>query len=89
MLLHQGIRLDNSTTSNEQAAHCVDIIILVSINLRQRRKAWSDKEDRDDIAFWEQQKKEYLQLNPTHHQMIAEFEAEVDTAEDVYMEDVV
>ena len=54
-----------------------------------KRKAWSDKEDRDDIAFWEQQKKEYLQLNPTHHQMIAEFEAEVDTAEDVYMEDVV
>ena len=58
---------------------------------RWKRKAWSDKEDRDDIAFWEpeQQKKEYLQLNPTHHQMIAEFEAEVDTAEDVYMEDVV
>ena len=29
---------------------------------RWKRKAWSDKEDRDDIAFWEQQKKEYLQL---------------------------
>jgi hypothetical protein len=30
-----------------------------------------------------------LQLNPTHHQMLVELEAEVDTAEDVYMEDVV
>ena len=49
------------------------------------------KEDRDDIAFWEQQKKECLQLNPTHHQMIAEMEAEADTAfdEDVHVEDAV
>jgi hypothetical protein len=30
-----------------------------------------------------------LHLNPTHHQMLAELEAEADTAEDVYMEDVV
>ena len=57
---------------------------------RWKRKAWSDKEDRDDIAFWEQQKKEYLQLNPTHHQMIAEMEAGADTTKDVYdMEDAV
>ena len=60
---------------------------------RWKRKAWSDnKEDRDDIAFWEQQKKEYLQVqvNPRHHQMIAEMEAGADTTEDVYdMEDAV
>jgi hypothetical protein len=53
----------------------------------------SDKEDRDDIAFWEDLGAAKggisLQLNPTHHQMLAELEAEADTAEDVYMEDVV
>ena len=40
-----------------------------------------------DIAFWEQQKKEYLQVNPTHSQMVEEMEAEVDAYEgdDVHM----
>ena len=34
------------------------------------------------FGFWEQQKKEYLEVNPTHRQMIAELEAEVDAAAD-------
>ena len=75
----------SSTCSDSSIPNSRECIIFVLSNYIIQ----SDKEDRDDIAFWEQQKKEYLQLNPTHHQMIAEFEAEVDTAEDVYMEDVV
>jgi hypothetical protein len=38
---------------------------------RWKKDAWSKKEDRDDVAFWEQQKKEYLEMNPTHALAIA------------------
>ena len=34
--------------------------------MRWRNKQFSEKEDRDDIEFWEQQKQEYLDINPTH-----------------------
>ena len=34
--------------------------------IRWRKKQFSEKEDRDDIEFWEQQKQEYLDINPTH-----------------------
>ena len=37
-----------------------------------RLKEWTEKEDRDDIAFWEQQKVEYLEENPTHLGIFAE-----------------
>ena len=29
-----------------------------------KKNAWSENEDRDDFAFWEQQKKECLEVNP-------------------------
>ena len=34
--------------------------------MRWRNKQFSEKEDRDHIEFWEQQKQEYLDINPTH-----------------------
>ncbi|KAL7529589.1 hypothetical protein ACHAXR_005811, partial [Thalassiosira sp. AJA248-18] len=33
---------------------------------RHNKKQWSEKEDRDDLACWDQQKKEYLKENPNH-----------------------
>ena len=27
---------------------------------------FSEKEDRDNIEFWDKQKEEYLEINPTH-----------------------
>ena len=42
---------------------------------RWKNKSWSEEEDRDDIEFWEQQKKEYLEQNPTHILSIGEMEA--------------
>ena len=34
---------------------------------RSKNKNWSeDNNDRDDVEFWEQQKQEYLQSNPSH-----------------------
>ena len=80
----------------EMTKHCLSSIYCCPVKVklefldRWRKKAWSEKEDRDDIAFWEQQKKEYLEVNPTHRQMIAELEAEVDAAadDDDAMEDV-
>ena len=41
---------------------------------RWKDKAWNEKEDRDNIFFWDQQKKEYLEENPTHAEMFAELE---------------
>ena len=37
-----------------------------------KKKAWKAEEDRDDIAVWDQQKKEYLAENPTHSEMFEE-----------------
>ena len=45
---------------------------------RWKKDAWSKKEDRDDVVFWEQQKKEYLEMNPTHALAIAEMKANED-----------
>ena len=33
---------------------------------RLKNKNWSEDDDRDDLEFWEQQKQEYLQSNPSH-----------------------
>ena len=38
---------------------------------RWRKKLWSDDDDRDDVAFWDQQKEEYLNENPSHKAMFA------------------
>jgi hypothetical protein len=42
---------------------------------RWKKDAGSDKEDRDDVEFWEQQKKVHLEINPTHALAIAEMYA--------------
>jgi hypothetical protein len=47
---------------------------------RWKKNAWSDKEDRDDLAFWEKQKKEYLEVNPTHALAIAEMDQDFEEA---------
>ena len=41
---------------------------------RHNRKSWSKEEDRDDLAFWEGVKREYLQDNPTHRSFVDELE---------------
>ena len=43
---------------------------------RWKKEARSEKEDRDDVELWEQQKEEYLQTNPTYVLAVAEMEAE-------------
>ena len=46
---------------------------------RWKNKSRSEEVDRDDVEFWEQQKEEYLQQNPTHATLaIAEMEANDD-----------
>ena len=43
---------------------------------RQKNKAWSKEQDRNDVEFWEQQKEEFLQKNPTHLLVLAEMEGD-------------
>ena len=31
---------------------------------KHNKKEWSEKEDRDDLVFWDQKKREYLKENP-------------------------
>ena len=45
---------------------------------RFKKNAWSNEQDRDDIEFWEQQKLEYLEENPTHKDLFEEDENESD-----------
>ena len=33
---------------------------------------FSEKEDRDNIEFWDKQKEEYLEINPTHAETFTE-----------------
>jgi len=47
-----------------------------------KKNSWSESKDRDDLAFWEQQKKEYLELNPGHAGVIAELEEHDDAVFD-------
>ena len=45
---------------------------------RTKKKAWKEEEDRDDIAFWEQQKEEYLAENPKHSELFGENDEDSD-----------
>ena len=45
---------------------------------RWKNKSWSAEEDRDDVEFWEQQKEEFLQDNPTYILAVAALEGEGD-----------
>ena len=44
---------------------------------RKKDKDWIEKEDWDDIMFWDQQKKVYLEDNPIHAEMFTELESEL------------
>jgi hypothetical protein len=48
--------------------------------LERWKNAWSEKEDRDNVAFWEQQKKEYLKVNLTYALAIAEMDQDFEEA---------
>ena len=43
---------------------------------RHKNKAWSAKDDRGNLMFWENQKRKYLKENPSH----CEFFAKLDKA---------
>ena len=53
---------------------CCPFKVLAEFMNRWRNKAWSAEEDRDDVEFWEQQKTEFLQENPTYLLAMAEME---------------
>ena len=38
---------------------------------RWRKKLWSNDDDRNDVAFWNQQKEEYLNISSIHEAMFA------------------
>ena len=48
---------------------------------RHSKKEWSDKQDRDDLAFWDQQEREYLKENPTHLALFEGLEEGAEAAE--------
>ena len=48
---------------------------------RHKKGKWNAKEDWDDLAFWESQKREYLQQNPNHRGMFEELETSANAAE--------
>ena len=48
---------------------------------RYSKKEWSDKQNQDDLAFWDQQKSEYLKENPTHVALLEGLDEGCETAE--------
>jgi hypothetical protein len=48
---------------------------------RHNKKDWSAEQDRDDLALWGQQKREYLTENPTHRALFDELVGGATTAE--------
>ena len=64
--------------------YCSPEKVRVEFMERWKRHAWSDKEDRDDVEFWVNQRKEYLEENPTHVQFLSELddtETEIEVAQ--------
>ena len=59
--------------------YCSPEKIKIEFLEQQKEDSWIEEEDRDDVVIWEQQKKEYLEVNPTHARMIEELEANTDT----------
>ena len=45
---------------------CCQSKVLNEFLERWHKKSWSEEEDRDDVEFWNQQKEEYLEQNPSH-----------------------
>ncbi len=65
--------------------YCCPKMVKKEFHERHKRKSWSNEEDRDDLAFWEGLKREYLQDNPTHRAFVDELEEAAKVAE--YNED--
>ncbi|KAL7528236.1 hypothetical protein ACHAXR_002343 [Thalassiosira sp. AJA248-18] len=61
--------------------YCCPKMVKTEFLERHNMKAWSDKEDRDDLAFREGMKREYLQENPTHRAFVDELEEAAKAAE--------
>ena len=51
--------------------YCCRKRVIAEFLERWRKKLWSNDDDRDDVAFWDQQKEEYLNENPSHEAMFA------------------
>ena len=45
--------------------YCCPVKVLNEFMERWKNKSWRAEEDRDDVKFWEKQKEEFLQDNPT------------------------
>ena len=69
--------------------HCDKLKVKNEFIRRWNNKLFNKDEDRDDIEFWEQQKKEYLQMNPHDSELfeVTEFES-TDEYEDGHTGDV-
>lgn len=61
--------------------YCDPVAVKKEFMERHKKGKWNANEDRDDLAFWESQKKEYLQQNPNHRGMFEELETEANAAE--------
>mmetsp|Transcript_32462 Transcript_32462/g.58682 ORF Transcript_32462/g.58682 Transcript_32462/m.58682 type:complete len:296 (+) Transcript_32462:133-1020(+) len=61
--------------------YCDPVAVKKEFMERHKKGKWNAKEDRDDLAFWESQKREYLQQNPNHRGMFEELETSADAAE--------
>jgi hypothetical protein len=48
---------------------------------RHKKRKWNAKEDWDDLAFWERQKREYLHQNSNHRGIFEGLETSADAAE--------
>ena len=60
------------------ARHCLSRIycerekVTEELMNRCNNDLFSEKEDREIIEFWDKQKEEYLEINPTHTEMFTE-----------------
>ena len=61
--------------------YCDPVAVKKEFMERHKKGKWNANEDWDDLAFWESQKKEYLQQNPNHRGMFEELETEANAAE--------
>ena len=61
--------------------YCDPVAVKKEFMERHKKGKWNAKEDLDDLAFWESQKREYLHQNPNHRGMFEELETSADVAE--------
>ncbi|KAL7537974.1 hypothetical protein ACHAXR_008292 [Thalassiosira sp. AJA248-18] len=61
--------------------YCCPKMVKTEFLERHNRKSWSDEEDRENLAFWEGVKWDYLKDNPTHRAFVDELEEAAKVAE--------